>query len=153
MLNQNQGKKSGEQVRYTVKEVAELLSLSPHTIRYYENLGLIPFVNRNRSNARIFSERDILWFREVNCLRDSGLPIEKIRHYVSLCLKGEETLAERVEILSRQRECLERRILLLREECDQLRKREDSCREALPEKGSASLACNGECPLPTESDR
>ena len=41
--------------KYTVKEVAQMMKISVHTIRYYDNEGLIPFVSRTQSNIRMFS--------------------------------------------------------------------------------------------------
>lgn len=40
--------------RYTVKQVAEMMEMSAYTIRYYENAGLIPDVDRSGGNARMF---------------------------------------------------------------------------------------------------
>lgn len=55
--------------RYTVKEVSELTGLSAYTIRYYENSGLIPSVDRTDGNIRMFSEYALSWLRLVHCLR------------------------------------------------------------------------------------
>ena len=37
--------------RYTVKQVAEMMEMSAYTIRYYENAGLIPDVDRSGGNT------------------------------------------------------------------------------------------------------
>ena len=42
--------------KYTVKQVAEMMEMSAYTIRYYENAGLIPDVDRSGGNARMFSD-------------------------------------------------------------------------------------------------
>lgn len=42
--------------KYSVKEVSEITGLSSYTIRYYDNAGLIPGLNRTDGNARQFSE-------------------------------------------------------------------------------------------------
>lgn len=44
---------------YTVKEVAEMLDLSPHTVRYYAKSGLIPNLERNSANVRQFNDNNI----------------------------------------------------------------------------------------------
>ena len=36
--------------KYTVKEVAQIMKISAHTVRYYDNEGLIPFVSRTLSS-------------------------------------------------------------------------------------------------------
>ena len=74
--------------RYTVKQVAEMMEMSAYTIRYYENAGLIPDVDRSGGNARMFSDYTLGWLRLVHCLRMTGLPIEGVKHYIDLCRKG-----------------------------------------------------------------
>jgi len=69
--------------RYTVKQVAEMMEMSAYTIRYYENAGLIPDVDRSGGNARMFSDYTLGWLRLVHCLRMTGLPIEGVKHYVT----------------------------------------------------------------------
>ena len=81
--------------KYTVKKVAELMNLSPHTIRYYENTGLIPGVDRTDGNIRMFSEYAVSWLRLIHCLRATGLPIEQVRRYIRMCEKGDSTIPER----------------------------------------------------------
>ena len=71
--------------RYTVKQVAEMMEMSAYTIRYYENAGLIPDVDRSGGNARMFSDYTLGWLRLVHCLRMTGLPIEGVKHYIDLC--------------------------------------------------------------------
>lgn len=92
----------------TVKEVAELTGLSPHTLRYYDRMHLFPYVSRSGGNARLFSESDVEWVRLVACLRRTGLPIAEILHYVELCREGDGTIGERAEIISRQETEVER---------------------------------------------
>ena len=55
--------------KYTVKEVAEMMELSTYTVRYYENAGLVPEVDRSEGNIRLFSDYSLGWLRLVHCLR------------------------------------------------------------------------------------
>ena len=68
--------------KYTVKEVAEMMELSTYTVRYYENAGLVPEVDRSEGNIRLFSDYSLGWLRLVHCLRATGLPIEGVRRYI-----------------------------------------------------------------------
>ncbi|MDR0298699.1 MAG: MerR family DNA-binding transcriptional regulator [Streptococcaceae bacterium] len=47
------------QEKYTIKEVAKRLNLTPVAIRYYEDEGLVPPVTRNKSGYREFHTSDI----------------------------------------------------------------------------------------------
>lgn len=41
--------------KYTVKQVADMMEMSAYTIRYYENVGLIPDVDRSgRKRPHVF---------------------------------------------------------------------------------------------------
>ena len=96
--------------KYTVKDVAKMLNLSTYAIRYYENSGLIPFVDRTRGNIRMFSDYSVSWLRLVHCLRSTGLPIDGVKRYVEMCLKGDSTIPERAKIIFEQEKRLREQI-------------------------------------------
>ena len=96
--------------RYTVKEVAELLGITTHAVRYYDNEGLVPDVMRGTGNARFFSEFNVGWLRVVHCLRETGLSIAGIKHYIDLSAQGDETLEERCQIIFAQEAVLQQQI-------------------------------------------
>ena len=102
--------------KYTVKEVAQMMKISVHTIRYYDNEGLIPFVSRTQSNARIFSEYDLSWIRTVHCLRATNLSINDIKKYIDLCLKGNKTIPQRAKIIFNQEKNLKEHLKQLQEQ-------------------------------------
>lgn len=102
--------------KYTVKEVAQIMKISAHTVRYYDNEGLIPFVSRTQSNARMFSEYDLSWIRTVHCLRATNLSINDIKKYIDLCLKGNKTIPQRAKIIFNQEKNLKEHLKQLQEQ-------------------------------------
>lgn len=88
---------------YTVHQAAEKYGISAHTLRYYDNAGLFPEMQRDSHGARIFDEAQLEWLGLVLCLRSTGLPIADIRHYLALCAQGDSTLKERYEIILEQK--------------------------------------------------
>ena len=86
----------------TVKQAAEKVGISEHTLRYYTDQGLIPGVERNKNNNRLFSEESLGYLRLVVCLRGCGMPVEDIKRFVILSLEGDDSLADRYEILLEQ---------------------------------------------------
>lgn len=90
----------------TITEVSKKYGLSADTLRYYERVGLIPKVNRNKSGIRDYTERDCGWVEFIKCMRSAGLPIEALIEYVSLYQQGDETVEARKEILIEQRKNL-----------------------------------------------
>src|SRR5699024_2526153 len=89
---------------YTVKDVARMLDLSEHTVRYYTDKGLVPNLQRDEHNNRLFDDTSLSWLLAVKFLRHGNMTIEDIKTYIDLCLLGESTITERYNIISRQRE-------------------------------------------------
>lgn len=93
-----------------ISEVSQRYGLSADTLRYYERIGLIPRVNRNKSGIRDYTELDCRWVEFAKCMRSAGLPIEALIQYVSLFQQGDETVEARLALLTEQRDQLAARI-------------------------------------------
>lgn len=94
----------------TITEVSEKFGITQDTLRYYERIGLIPHVNRNKSGIRDYTEEDCNWIGFIKCMRSAGLPIEVLIEYVGLFLQGDETIKARKGLLIEQRNQLRARI-------------------------------------------
>lgn len=90
----------------TIAETSKKYELSQDTLRYYERIGLLPKVNRNKSGIRDYTEEDCRWIEFIKCMRNAGLPIEVLIEYVSLFQEGDSTLEIRRDILVEQRNLL-----------------------------------------------
>ena len=84
---------------YTIKEVADKMDVSEHTLRFWAKSGFFPFIKRNKNNIRLFSENELDWVRIVKCLRSVGTENKAIKKYIDLCIKGDSTIPERYEII------------------------------------------------------
>jgi DNA-binding transcriptional MerR regulator len=89
---------------YTVKEVAKLLELSEHTVRFYTDKGLVPNLQRDKNNNRVFNDESIKWLVGAKNLKKCGMSVQDIKKYVDLCLEGDSTIQERYKIILKQKE-------------------------------------------------
>lgn len=87
---------------YTIKQAAERTHLTVPTLRYYDKLGLMPQLNRNDVGIRQFTEQDICWIELICCLKNSGMPLQKIKEFMQLCLQ-EDAYEERRKMLESHR--------------------------------------------------
>lgn len=94
----------------TITEVSKKYGLSADTLRYYESVGLIPKVNRNKSGVRDYTQEDCNWVEFIKCMRGAGLPIEVLIDYVSMFQQGDSTIDARKELLVDQRKVLAKKI-------------------------------------------
>ena len=109
-------------MKYTVKQIAVLMGMSEHTIRYYTDLNLLP-VKRDSGNRRVFDEESINWLMGIKCLKSCGMSIEAIKRYGDLCLQGDGTLAERREIMRSQLVLAEQKLNEAKEVFDYITKK------------------------------
>ena len=93
-----------------IAKVSKKLDISADTLRYYERIGLIPKVNRDKSGNRDYTELNCKWIKFIKCMRNSGMPIEILIEYVSLLQEGEHTAKVRKQLLLEQREELIQKI-------------------------------------------
>jgi len=93
-----------------ISEVSKEYGLTADTLRYYERIGLIPLVPRNKSGLRDYDEEACRWVKFIKCMRSAGLTIETLIEYVKLFQEGKATIKARKKLLLDQRAELSARI-------------------------------------------
>lgn len=84
-----------------VKQFAERVGLSAHTIRYYDKIGLFGGVARLDNGHRIFTEQEVGWIAFVQRLKETGMPLNQILVYAALRATGDGTMRERQKLLEK----------------------------------------------------
>ncbi len=93
----------------TIAETAKRLELSPHTLRYYERIGLVT-VGRDASGYRAYDAAALRRLVFLTRMRLSGMPMRDLQHYVALVEQGAATEPERLDMLLEHRDTIRRRI-------------------------------------------
>src|SRR5437016_14645968 len=71
---------SKEQNFYTIEQVASRTGFTKRTLRYYEEVGLLPPTDRTEGNYRRYTESDIQRLERIKKLRDLlGFSLTDIR--------------------------------------------------------------------------
>ncbi len=109
---------------YTIKEVADKMDVSEHTLRFWAKSGFFPLVKRNKNNIRMFSEDDLGWVKIVKCLRASGTDNKSIKRYIDLCIIGDTTIPERYEIIRATKEKAKQQMQEIQQQMDLLNYKE-----------------------------
>lgn len=89
---------------YTVGEMAKKLGVPPSTLRYYDKMGLLPFVERSSSGIRVFQDADFEWLQIIICLKKTGMQLVDIKRFIEMAIQGDETIDERLNLIIRQKE-------------------------------------------------
>jgi DNA-binding transcriptional MerR regulator len=116
-----------------IGEAAKLAGTTPRTIRYYEEIGLLPARRRQPGSHRTYAEADVERLTELLRLKDLlGLTLEELKELVA----AEDARADLrrewrrgVEDPVRRRQILEESLLHIARQLDLVRRRRDAIAE------------------------
>lgn len=92
---------------YSMKETCEKVGMSYQTLKFYCNEGLIPNVQRDKNNYRIFDDNNINWIKSLFCLKKCGMSLDEIKSYLDLCMQGQSSIPQRQIMLdAKQKELM-----------------------------------------------
>lgn len=104
-----------------IKEVSELYNISPDTLRYYERIGLIRNVPRDKNGIRNYSKENCDTIAFIKCMRSGNVSIEGLSEYIELYNQGsDKTYEARKSILVRERDRLKERMCAMQKALDYL---------------------------------
>ncbi|WP_341998110.1 MerR family transcriptional regulator [Microbacterium sp. LWH7-1.2] len=94
--------------------MSEATGVAAHTLRYYERAELIRPVARNSGNQRRYSAVDVEWVKFLLRLRETGMPIARMREYAAFREQGPLTTEPRLRLLEAHQKGLREQIARLR---------------------------------------
>lgn len=83
---------------YSIGEVSKITGLPSSTIRYYDSLEFLPYLQKSSRGIRKFTQRDIDTIRVVECLKKTGLTLKEIQDYTRLIAQGDDSIVERQKL-------------------------------------------------------
>jgi DNA-binding transcriptional MerR regulator len=96
-----------------IGDLAKRSGLTAHTLRYYERIGLLPDVPRDRSGQRDYDASILTWIAFLGRLKATGMPIRDMLRYAALRAQGAGTEGERQALLEEHRDKVRDHIALL----------------------------------------
>src|SRR5215467_2138086 len=123
-----------------IGEVARLIGISPKTIRYYHEIGLLAEPKRTTGGYRLYTAHDLLRLQRIRRLRSLGLHLDRIKEIL-----GESDIEQEIMLRNALRSLIEEitaQILELEERREMLEKllSEDSLdKPHLPDEAPSAL--------------
>lgn len=87
----------------TIREVAAATGTTPHTLRYYERVGLMCVVPRAASGHRRYGPEEMRWIAFLLRMHQSGMSIQRMLTYARLYRAGDATIPARRRLLADHR--------------------------------------------------
>lgn len=91
-------------MEYSISEVAEKMNVTIPTLRYYDNMGLLQNLKKNKSGNRVFTEEDIETIRVIQYLKKSGMQLTEIKEFMNWCQEGDSSIEKRLNLFKKQKE-------------------------------------------------
>ena len=102
-----------------IGELSELAGISTKTIRYYEQIGILPAPQRQQNGYRDYSSDTLDTLRFIHSAQAIGLTLGEIREIIALRNNGDAPCTYVLDLIKRHRDDISERILeltLLQEE-------------------------------------
>ncbi len=98
-----------------IGEVARELGINPKTIRYYEEIGLIPRAQRSGSGYRVYDQADIDRIAFILRSRELDFSLDDIGEILALREQGEAPCLYVTELVDKQIAQIDTKIAALRQ--------------------------------------
>lgn len=82
-----------------IGELAEIAGVTPRTIRYYENLGLLRPNEREGKGFRYYSQTELAKLQKIDCLKSLGLSLEEITAVIDLYFEDSTGIRGKQKVL------------------------------------------------------
>ncbi|TCT05800.1 MerR family transcriptional regulator [Paralcaligenes ureilyticus] len=122
---------------WTISELAHEFSITPRTIRFYEDQGIVSPGREGRN--RVYQPRDRTRLKLALRGKRLGLPLAEIRSLIDMYDSPGDTTAQLRHyhgLLTRHRQVLERQRADLEETLAEIRQQQESCEALLAQRQS-----------------
>ena len=82
-----------------IGELAQIAGVTPRTIRYYENLGLLSPNEREGKGFRYYSQTELAKLQKIDCLKSLGLTLEEITAVIDLYFEDSTGIRGKQKVL------------------------------------------------------
>jgi len=103
------------QKQLLIGEVAEQVGANPKTIRYYEDIALLPPPDRSEQGWRVYSQSDVDRLRFVRGARTLGVSLEDIREFLAFRDLDEPPCLFVLDRIKREMEAVDKQIAALQQ--------------------------------------
>jgi Cu(I)-responsive transcriptional regulator len=116
-----------ENGRISIGELAKRTGTKVVTVRYYEQIGLLPVPSRTAGNYRTYSNEHMRRLRFIRRCRDLGFTLDQIRDLLRLSSQKNEDCAEVDRITAEHLAEIEQKISDLKRLAKELRRLNTCC--------------------------
>ena len=101
--------------QYTIREISEKLEIPPSTLRYYEDIGILPNVKRTTSGQRIYEACHMSRLKTILCFKAAGFSISQLQQFFLFESSEKDHIDAILQLLDTHKASIKKQIIQLQE--------------------------------------
>lgn len=108
---------------YNIREIGQIFDVPSSTLRYYEELGILPEVKRDEHKQRVYTDEHIDRLQAITCFKRTGLPMSKIHDFFEYAENLRDNIDKVVDMMENHEKYIVDQMEKMQQDLDHIRKK------------------------------
>ena len=108
---------------YNIREIGQIFDVPSSTLRYYEELGILPEVKRDEHKQRGYTDEHIDRLQAITCFKRTGLPMSKIHDFFEYAENLRDNIDKVVDMMENHEKYIVDQMEKMQQDLDHIRQK------------------------------
>lgn len=108
---------------YNIREIGQIFDVPSSTLRYYEELGILPEVKRDEHKQRVYTDEHIDRLQAIICFKRTGLPMSKIHDFFEYAENLRDNIDKVVDMMENHEKYIVDQMEKMQQDLDHIRQK------------------------------
>ena len=108
---------------YNIREIGQIFDVPSSTLRYYEELGILPEVKRDEHKQRVYTDEHIDRLQANTCFKRTGLPMSKIHDFFEYAENLRDNIDKVVDMMENHEKYIVDQMEKMQQDLDHIRQK------------------------------
>lgn len=108
---------------YNIREIGQFFDVPSSTLRYYEELGILPEVKRDEHKQRVYTDEHIDRLQAITCFKRTGLPMSKIHDFFEYAENLRDNIDKVVDMMENHEKYIVDQMEKMQQDLDHIRQK------------------------------
>ena len=109
---------------YNIREIGQIFDVPSSTLRYYEELGILPEVKRDEHKQRVYTDEHIDRLQAITCFKRTGLPMSKIHDFFEYAENLRDNIDKVVDMMEDHEKYIVDQMEKMQQDLDHIRQKD-----------------------------
>ena len=108
---------------YNIREIGQIFDVPSSTLRYYEELGILPEVKSDEHKQRVYTDEHIDRLQAITCFKRTGLPMSKIHDFFEYAENLRDNIDKVVDMMENHEKYIVDQMEKMQQDLDHIRQK------------------------------